>query len=179
MRMPTMTPTRSLLLEMLALVVLASLLAAGMNVMRPRPLPWLGSGDPEAEALAAQAAQAGEAGLPAGVRAIDEIGTAAAMGLAASGAALFVDARYPEDFAAGHVPGAVNVPPGMFEEAMAALLGPPPGERPLVVYCSSVDCPLSHELALALDFMGYETLRVYPEGWLGWTEAGGETEVAK
>ena len=51
----------------------------------------------------------------------------------AAGATL-VDVRTPEEFAAGHLPGAVNIPvdelPRRFSE-----LGSP--EKPLVVYCRS------------------------------------------
>ena len=48
--------------------------------------------------------------------------------------ALLVDVRTPEEFAAGHLPGAVNIPldqlPKRFDE-----IGRP--DRPVVVYCRS------------------------------------------
>jgi len=58
---------------------------------------------------------------------------ATAAALAASGATV-VDVRTPAEFAAGHVPGAINVP---FDEIArrARELGPP--ATPLVVYCRS------------------------------------------
>jgi len=172
--MRTMTQTKTLLLELLALLALAALLGAAMNVVRPQPLPWLGSGMP-----AQEAAPSAQDVAPGGVHEIPVIGTAAAMGLVASGGALFVDARYVEDFASGHLPGAVSVPPGVFEDEIAALLGPVPGDRPLVLYCSSLSCPMSHELALGLEYMGYTDIYVYAEGFAGWVAADGAVEVAQ
>ena len=43
--------------------------------------------------------------------------------------ALLVDVREPEEYAAGHIPGAVNVP--LSRIARADL----PGDRPLFLYC--------------------------------------------
>ncbi len=53
--------------------------------------------------------------------------------LAASGAKV-VDVRTPEEFASGHVPGAINIP---FDELprRAAEIGPP--ATPVVLYCRS------------------------------------------
>ena len=49
-------------------------------------------------------------------------------------AALFVlDVRTPEEFAAGHVPGAVNVP----HDQLANRLGEVPRDKDVVVYCRS------------------------------------------
>ena len=62
-------------------------------------------------------------------------------------AALVVDARDPSEFAAGHIPGAVNVP---YEEAArdpAPLGRLQPAGRPIIVYCSGGDCEASALLA--------------------------------
>lgn len=178
MRMPTMTPPRTLFLEMLALAALAALLAAGMNALRPAPLPWLGSGDPaaaEALALAGHVEQPVESAVDTGPRTLS---AAAFSGLVASGQAVVVDARMPEDYAAGHVPGAVNVPPGLMDDEIAAIIGPPPGDKPLVVYCSDPACPLSGDLAFGLGLAGYEGVRIFEGGMQGWLDAGGRAEVA-
>jgi phage shock protein E len=51
---------------------------------------------------------------------------------ARSDAALFVlDVRTPEEFAAGHVPGAVNVP----HDQLASRLAEVPRDKDVVVYC--------------------------------------------
>jgi rhodanese-related sulfurtransferase len=58
---------------------------------------------------------------------------AAAKALVASGAKV-VDVRTPQEFASGHVPGAINIP---YEEVgkRTAEIGPP--STPVVLYCRS------------------------------------------
>lgn len=187
--MPPLSASRTLLLEALALLALAAAMAAVVNLSRPVPLPWLGSGLPEAPAASAamgaapEAAAApgapGEAAPAPAAPAVPEVDTAQALALHAAGQARFVDARFAADFALGHIPGALNVAPGLFEDQIAALLGTPDPARPLVLYCSSPTCPMSHELALFLDSMGYEALSVYPGGMAEWSAAGGPVEVAR
>jgi rhodanese-related sulfurtransferase len=82
----------------------------------------------------------------------------------------FVDARSPSEYAAGHLPGAVNVP-AEGAEAQAGRIKLPAG-RMLVIYCSDPACPRSAELASVLDRQGMKGLRVMPEGWAGWYDAG-------
>jgi rhodanese-related sulfurtransferase len=80
-------------------------------------------------AAGARAAPAGPvAGVPPGV-----VDGATARRLAASGVKV-VDVRTPAEFAAGHVPGAINVP---YDEIAArhAELGPP--STPVLLYCRS------------------------------------------
>lgn len=170
---PIPSQKKSLLYEVLLLLVLSAALAGGMNYAAPAPLPWLGSGMPAS-------APQDTASMDGGVSELPTIDTARAMELAATGEAVFVDARYPADYEAGHLPGAVNVPPGLFDDEIGAVLEPElhPGAV-LVVYCQSPSCPLAHETALGLDFMGYEGIVVYPGGWEQWTAAGGETEVSR
>lgn len=48
-----------------------------------------------------------------------------------AGQALVVDVREPDEFAAGHIPGAVNHPLSTFQPAAL----PEPGERLLVLNC--------------------------------------------
>ena len=56
------------------------------------------------------------------------------------GAALIVDVREPYEYAAGHVPGAINIPRGLLESQIWSHVGSP-GEpdmdRPLVLQCQS------------------------------------------
>ena len=48
--------------------------------------------------------------------------------------AMLVDVRTPDEFAAGHLPGAVNIPVEELPRRFAELGSP---EKPLVVYCRS------------------------------------------
>ena len=56
------------------------------------------------------------------------------------GAALIVDVREPHEYAAGHVPGAINIPRGLLEFKIWSHVGfPANGEmdRPLILQCQS------------------------------------------
>ncbi|WP_426751875.1 rhodanese-like domain-containing protein [Myxococcus sp. Y35] len=48
--------------------------------------------------------------------------------------ALLVDVRTPQEFAASHLPGAVNIPVDALQERLGELGSP---EQPVVVYCGS------------------------------------------
>jgi rhodanese-related sulfurtransferase len=87
----------------------------------------------------------------------------------------FLDVREPDEFAAGHVPGARSSPRG-FLEVKADLEHPKRDpwladrSRKLVLYCGG-----GHRSALAaatLQAMGFETVRSLAEGWTGWTSRG-------
>lgn len=87
-------------------------------------------------------------------------------------AALFVDARSVEEFAAGHIAEAVNLP---FDDVfrrpeLAKALDS--GGRPIVAYCGGGDCELSKNLAFALIEGGHRKVLVYLGGTKGWTDAG-------
>lgn len=62
-----------------------------------------------------------------------DVSGAEARRLIEAGARL-VDVRTPEEFAAGHLPGAINLPVQELERRMVEL---EPQERPVVVYCRS------------------------------------------
>ena len=87
-----------------------------------------------------------------------------------------VDVREPDEFAAGHVPGARHYPRG-FLEVRADLEHKKRDpwlsaqrDRPLVLYCGG-----GHRSALAaqsLQEMGFTNVASMAEGWTGWTERG-------
>lgn len=91
----------------------------------------------------------------------------------------FLDVREPDEFAAGRVPGARNVPRG-FLEVRADLQHPKRDpwlaerDRKLVLYCGG-----GHRSALAartLGEMGFSCVRSLAEGWGGWTRRDYPTE---
>ncbi|MBS0184511.1 MAG: hypothetical protein JSS39_19155 [Nitrospira sp.] len=56
------------------------------------------------------------------------------------GAALIVDVREPHEYAAGHVPGAINIPRGVIESQIWNYVGVPDKadmERPIILQCQS------------------------------------------
>ncbi|MDH4301872.1 MAG: rhodanese-like domain-containing protein [Nitrospira sp.] len=56
------------------------------------------------------------------------------------GSALIVDVREPQEYAAGHVPGAINIPRGLIESQIWNHVGSPDKadkERPIILQCQS------------------------------------------
>jgi rhodanese-related sulfurtransferase len=87
--------------------------------------------------------------------------------------ALWVDAREPGEFAAGHVPGAVALGEAAWEEGLARFMERwEPGVR-VVVYCGGAECEASRRVARRLqEELGIAEVAVLREGWAAWQGAG-------
>lgn len=85
-----------------------------------------------------------------------------------SGSAVFLDARAPADYAAGHIANAFNLPADAFEEHFPRIAPMVNTAMPIVVYCDGEACELSHRLADKLHQLGYTTVRVLVNGWTVW-----------
>jgi rhodanese-related sulfurtransferase/DNA-binding transcriptional ArsR family regulator len=84
-----------------------------------------------------------------------------------AGAVTALDVRPPEEFAAGHLPGAVNIPLNELE----AHLGSLPADQVIVAYCRGPYCVLAYEAVALLRSKGFTAQRLdagYPE----WQHAG-------
>jgi rhodanese-related sulfurtransferase len=93
-----------------------------------------------------------------------------------AGAVLIVDAREPDEYAAGHIAGALSMP---FDEATAEperLEGLDTGGRPIVTYCGGGTCEVSLGLAWELIAAGQTRVVVYVGGYGEWAEAGHPVE---
>jgi L-ascorbate metabolism protein UlaG (beta-lactamase superfamily)/rhodanese-related sulfurtransferase len=92
--------------------------------------------------------------------------------LLASGEIRLVDVRTPEEYAEGHLYGALNADwyAGDFLSQVQALV---PEGAPVAVYCRSGR--RSAEAAAKLRKSGYSTVYDLKGGYLGWTEAGKRT----
>ncbi len=89
-----------------------------------------------------------------------------------SGTYVFVDARSSEDFEAGHIPGAVSLPVGQFEDNITAFLERYPPDASIITYCSGRTCQDSHHLAEYLLEFGYINVNVFIDGFPGWKAEG-------
>lgn len=81
-----------------------------------------------------------------------------------------LDVREPAEFAAGHLPGAINIPRGLLEFKIAGLPELADRQKPLIVYCQT-----GGRSALAtevLNKMGYSTAVSMAGGFKAWSEAG-------
>ena len=89
-----------------------------------------------------------------------------------AGAALFVDAREPEDYRAGHLPGSINLP---FDRSVAdpeTVEKMDTGGRPVVTYCEGFPCEVSMQVAWAFVQAGHRRVLVYMGGFGEWAGAG-------
>ncbi len=82
---------------------------------------------------------------------------------------ILLDARDPEDYKAGHIPGALSLPVDARDEAIRALLGNHSRKARLVAYCGSMGCEQGFQLASRLirdfDFVNAQFLL---EGYAEW-----------
>jgi len=82
--------------------------------------------------------------------------------------ALLLDVRRPDEFAAGHVPGAVNVPHDQLASRLAEL--GVDRDAPVVVYCES-----GRRAGMATEVLlgaGFEDVRHLVGDMAGWRESG-------
>lgn len=89
-----------------------------------------------------------------------------------AGAALFVDARDFEDYAGGHIAGALNIPYDLATVEPERLQGLDSGGRPIVAYCGGGTCEVSLGLAEELIDAGQTRVVVYVGGYDEWAGAG-------
>ena len=94
-----------------------------------------------------------------------------------SGGAIFVDARYPEDYKSGHIKGALNFPWEEFEEYSSKVLPKLSFDQEIITYCDGTECETSLLLARELRDMGYENVKTFFGGWSEWQGAGLPVEV--
>ena len=95
---------------------------------------------------------------------------------------LIVDVREGDEYRAGHLPDAINVPRGVLElnadpslpATNPALSANPEGR--VVVYCTKAPGFRSLTAAGTLGRMGYSNVVAMPEGLDGWSGAGLPTE---
>ncbi len=78
-----------------------------------------------------------------------------------------LDVRPPEEFAAGHVPGAVNIPVHELEKRLAEL----PKRREVVAYCRGPYCLMSYDAVVLLRKKGLKARRLQ-DGLPEWRLAG-------
>jgi len=97
------------------------------------------------------------------------------------GQARFIDARNPEEFVCGTIPGSINVP---FENLPEGELGPyfdsamgnPSRDREVIAFCSGEECDLSLQLARNLKFYGYTNVMIFFGGAREWEKSGLQME---
>lgn len=81
----------------------------------------------------------------------------------AAGHVVVVDVRPAEEYAAGHIPGAVSAPLDQLDDRLAAL----PDDIEIVAYCRGAYCVLAHDAVRLLTARGRRAVRL-ADGMLEW-----------
>ena len=144
----------------------ALVLAAAVNTVSPRGIPWQGQWDE------AQGVVAADRAALAPTLDFEIPDAVAAHRLHAGGQVLFVDSRTTDDYRAGHIPGALSLPLGEFDRRIDAFRSQYAPDHPIVTYCSGRSCQDSHILARRLFEAGYENIAVFIDGYPGWAAEG-------
>ena len=84
-----------------------------------------------------------------------------------SGKVALLDVRPEQEYEAGHLPEAINIPLAQLEDMLERL----PRDREVVAYCRGPYCVLSHEAVQRLRQLGYRVRR-FEEGFPEWKAAG-------
>lgn len=83
------------------------------------------------------------------------------------GEAMVLDVRHPEEFMAGHIPGAVNIP----LEEIETLLDEIPADREIIAYCRGPYCALASNAVALLKKHNMQVRRLR-DGFPQWKLAG-------
>ena len=153
------------------IMVVATLLGIVFNAVRPNGVALIQSGEPVSTALhvehtdsvAADTTQA----LAEGAISLSEMKR-----LFDAGSVIILDARDASEYEQGHIPGAINIPYDRIPEYFDVLQAEVPMEAHVVVYCRSVTCDFSDQLATELKIMGYQNVSIFSGGWEQWSTAG-------
>lgn len=144
------------------LLALAAVLGTAVNALRPvaTRLPWVGDWERHIETKAFRA------GIPvtflAGARArVDDPSV------------VIFDARAREQYEAGHLPRALNLPVGEADQRLGTYADRLTMETSILTYCGGADCGDALELVLKLREYGFKNVTLYPGGYAEWTEYDG------
>jgi rhodanese-related sulfurtransferase len=85
---------------------------------------------------------------------------------------LFLDARAPEDYHAGHISGALNLPIHQFDKHFLNVEQKLKTSRVIITYCDGIDCTQGTDLAITLKEMGFKKVYFLVNGWTEWISQG-------
>jgi rhodanese-related sulfurtransferase len=152
--------------EIIILMALSVILALIVNYFSPVGIAIVGQWDTSKGTISANANN------NAGIK-LEEIDNVRhAKKIYDEGKALFVDARSLENYEDGHIPGAVSLPVGHFDDRFVEFINQYSPDRPIVTYCSGRTCEDSHQLAQLLQETGFTNIKIFIDGFPGWEAEG-------
>lgn len=98
---------------------------------------------------------------------VEPVGRAGLLERAQAGELVVLDVRPGEEYAAGHIPGAVSIPLDQLADRIAEL----PAELEVVAYCRGRFCVFAHDAVRLLTTRGRSARRLQ-DGMLEWRLAG-------
>jgi rhodanese-related sulfurtransferase len=146
-----------ILVRAVLILVCASIIGLGVNLINPKSLPWKYTPPKELDVRGVK------------VPLIDE---KTAYMLFGSEGTVFVDTRKREDYAERHVQGAVFLTPEEKEEQFSAVQPLLPEEARLILYCYGPECEMAEQVADFLAQLGYNNMMIMSAGFHAWEEAG-------
>lgn len=149
------------------LLILAAVIGLGSNQFHPNSISYIGDYRDLSSGDGPVVPPTAEAGDPPFI-AID-----VAQMEFVGGQTTFIDARDPEEFYCGTIPGSVNIPfEYMPDENLAAYidsaLSGAPKDQALITFCSGEECDLSLHLARNLKDLGYTNIAIFFGGSREW-----------
>ncbi|MGB6281112.1 MAG: rhodanese-like domain-containing protein [Syntrophobacteria bacterium] len=154
------------LLQLIGIIIISGALGIGVNAFRAEGIPLMERW--QEKVLNEQLT----GGLPAvSLKQVKEAYK--------SGAALLVDARDPEFFERGHIPGAVSLPVRDFDSVFPKLEEQLRAAPRVITYCDGASCEMSVELTEKLLFAGLEYIEIFTGGIQQWQGAGQPIEEGR
>ena len=83
----------------------------------------------------------------------------------------FIDTRDKDEFEAGHIQGAINIPYHDAETLVSEKLENADPDAPIVTYCSGENCNSSTVVAMQLVDDGFSHVSIFFGGWPEWKKA--------
>jgi len=145
--------------QIATLLLLAGVLAAGVNLLHPHRIPWTQNWSNMVEAKAHKE----------GIRVIP---LSVALQIHNQKTAIFIDARSAKEFSEGHISSAQSIPLQQFDDHFEEIGNLIDAQKPLIVYCTNRDCDDALLLCIELQAMGAENLRLYIDGFEQWEHYG-------
>ena len=164
--------------QSLVLLFLAAVFGFAANLVLPNKIPFIGAYRDLHDGSGPIVPPTAESGDPPFI----DINTAQMEH--SLGQSLFVDARNPEEFECGTIPGSVNIPfeqlpDGDLGQFFDSALGKVPKDQRIVCFCSGEECDLSLHLTRNLKQLGYTQLVIFFGGAREWEKSGFTMERRK